>query len=170
MTDRRANTLYKIYYGDLVVYLGRTRQPINTRLRGHFFGKPMHRKIDLPSVTRIEIAQCKTVADMYLYEVYYINSLHPPLNCDDKAHDDLTVSLEPLEWREHWPHLMEDWAKELREKDDENTRRRMAARARELSERNQHREVRGLPALSEAEYFGNIVNAPDGGGTSAGND
>lgn len=44
--------LYKIYYDDVLVYLGRTKQPLQTRLRGHFFKKPMHRVIDIQQVSR----------------------------------------------------------------------------------------------------------------------
>ena len=33
----RKHILYKLYYGEYCVYLGRTEQPISNRLRGHFF-------------------------------------------------------------------------------------------------------------------------------------
>lgn len=91
-------TLYQIYYGDDLVYIGRTMQPLQDRIRNHVFGRPMHRKIDMFLVSRIEFATFKTQADMYLYEIYLINKYKPPLNCDDKATDDLTVSLPEPEW------------------------------------------------------------------------
>ena len=60
--------LYKIFYksteGEFIAYLDRTKQRINARLRGHFRQLPMHKLIDIFSVSRIEIAECKTEADI----------------------------------------------------------------------------------------------------------
>jgi hypothetical protein len=118
------NTLYRIYYNCGLMYLGRTCQPLNRRLHGHFHKKPMHRDIDPRNVSKIEYAELSTVADMYLYEVYYINMLHPPLNCDDKARDNLTVSLPELDWKEHWPHLMDKWKEDAERMDQQEIARR----------------------------------------------
>lgn len=95
--------IYKIFYGDgcggeFIAYLGRTKQRINARLRGHFKQLPMHKKIDIFSVTHIEIAECKTEADMFLYEIYYINKYKPALNRDDKSVEELTISLPELKF------------------------------------------------------------------------
>jgi hypothetical protein len=113
MSASKTHILYKIYYGDTLVYLGRTNQPLQTRLRGHFFKKPMHRTIDISQVSRIEYAEFPTEADMFLYEVYYINKLKPPLNVDDRALDDLTVSLPEKIFEEFDCHLMDKWKIEL---------------------------------------------------------
>ncbi len=102
-------TLYKIYFGEQLAYLGRTRQPLKQRLRGHFFKKKFHKCIDIYKVTRIERAETASCADMYLYEIYYINKLHPLLNKDDLAPDDLTISLPELEFLEFECNLMEKW-------------------------------------------------------------
>lgn len=109
----KTHILYKIYYGDTLVYLGRTNQPLQTRLRGHFFKKPMHRTIDINQVTRIEYTEFPTEADMFLYEVYYINKLKPPLNVDDRALDNLTVSLPEKTFEEFDCQLMDKWKCEL---------------------------------------------------------
>lgn len=110
--------LYKIFYsgaaGDFVAYLGRTKQPINARLRGHFYKLPMHKLIDIFSVSRIELAECKSEADMFLYEIYYINKFKPALNRDDKAGDDLTLSLPELEFKPYECKLLEKWKNDLR--------------------------------------------------------
>ncbi len=37
--------LYKIYDDKGIIYLGRTKQKLQDRLRGHFFKKPMQREI-----------------------------------------------------------------------------------------------------------------------------
>lgn len=143
--------LYKIYYGDYVVYLGRTKQPLQSRLRGHFFAKPMHKSIDIEGVTRIEYAECKTLADMYLYEIYYINLLHPPLNCDDKAKDELTVTLPGLEWKPYVCPLVDKWKFELSERGVSQK----AARQKEIERMNLRSQLRlrhKLGELSDEEY------------------
>lgn len=85
--------LYRIWYGNDLVYLGRTKQPLQTRLHGHFFKKPMHRSISINLVTKIEYAMFPTESDMNLYEIYFINLWKPALNIDDKCKDELTVLL-----------------------------------------------------------------------------
>ena len=105
--------LYKIYYGNICVYFGRTNQPISARLRGHFFSRPMHRNVTLSLVSKVEIAECTSIADMYLYEVYYINLLKPHLNTDDKAHDNLSVTLPELNFVDYKIKLQDKWLKQL---------------------------------------------------------
>lgn len=117
-------TLYKIYYGDALAYLGRTRQPLKRRLHGHFFKKRLHKAIDIFRVTRIERAEFLTCADMYLYEIYYINKLHPLLNRDDAADDDLSVSLPEVEFCEFECDLMEKWRAEILTKKEQLRARR----------------------------------------------
>ena len=92
--------IYRIWYGNCLVYVGRTKQPLQSRIRGHLFSKPMHRTVNIEQVTKIEYAELGSEADMNLYEIYYILRLHPPLNVDDKARDDLSVTLPELEWKE----------------------------------------------------------------------
>lgn len=41
------HTLYRIYYGDIIVYVGRINQPLSTRIRGHLFTRPMHRTLNV---------------------------------------------------------------------------------------------------------------------------
>ncbi len=113
----KKHTLYKIYYGEKLVYLGRTNQPVSTRLRGHFFEKSMHKKIDIKQVTKIEISELKTEADMFIYEIYYINKLKPVLNCDDKSRSEVTIELPELEFREFHPPRMEIWKREVEKRE-----------------------------------------------------
>ena len=61
----RGFLLYRIFYQgaggkDTIVYIGRTKQPLQTRIRGHLFAKPMHRTISIEQVTKIEYAQLPT--------------------------------------------------------------------------------------------------------------
>jgi hypothetical protein len=77
------------------------------------FNKPMHRTIDIHNVSKIEYTMLKTEADMNLYEIYFINLWKPPLNVDDKARDELTITLPDLEWKEFIPTNWDDWKKQL---------------------------------------------------------
>lgn len=116
--------LYRIYYGDEIVYVGQTTQKLQDRLRGHFFKKPMMRSIDIHSVSKIEFATPSSRADMDLYEVYYINKLHPMINCDKKNPDDLSVILPELKWEIYECKLMEKWRADLQAKDAFRTKRK----------------------------------------------
>lgn len=110
------HTLYRIYYGDIIVYVGRTNQPLSTRIRGHLFKKPMHRTLNINQISKIEYVEFESEADMNLYEIYYINLLKPALNCDDKVKDELTVKLPEVEWKEAYFKLWDKWKKEISEK------------------------------------------------------
>lgn len=133
-------TLYKIYYGDTLAYLGRTRQPLKRRLRGHFFKKKLHKAIDIARVTRIEYACFATCADMYLYEIYYINKLHPLLNRDDAAEDELTVALPEVEFCEFRCNLMEKWTAEIAAKQELQRARRKEQRQLRVKSAGRRRE------------------------------
>ena len=125
-------SLYRIFYGDNIVYIGRTKQPLATRIRSHLFAKPMHRTISIDRVSKIEYASLPTAADMNLYEIYYILKEKPPLNVDDKEKDNLTVTLPELEWQLFETPLWAKWEKELAEK--ENDYERMLRRYRLIPE------------------------------------
>lgn len=110
--------MYKVFYkgadGEFIAYLGRTKQRINARLRGHFKQLPMHKLIDIFSVSRIEVAECKTEADMFLYEIYYINKYKPTLNKDDKSKEELTIELPELDFKTlHNEEIMAKWKSEI---------------------------------------------------------
>lgn len=108
--------LYKIYYGDTLVYLGRTRQPLKDRLRGHFFKSPLMRAIDVTQVSKIEYAEFPTEADMFLYEIYFINLFKPALNVDDKAKDALTVTLPDVSFSVFEDKIIYKWKNEYTNK------------------------------------------------------
>lgn len=105
--------LYRIFYGAELVYIGRTKQPLQDRLRGHFFQKPMHRTISIEMVSRIQYAEFATEADMNLYEIYFILTQHPPLNVDDKTRDYPTVTLPDVEWKDWSAPIFEKWKAEV---------------------------------------------------------
>lgn len=145
-------TLYRIYYGDNLVYLGRTKQPLQNRIRGHLFKKPMHRELNIEQISKIEYSTFKTEADMYLYEIYFINLWHPALNRDDKATDDLTVTLPPVEWKLFETKLWDKWKREIEEKNaaDEAERKRRL----EIFEKDREmRRKRMTGIITEEEYW-----------------
>lgn len=145
-------TLYRIYYDDIIVYLGRTMQPLQNRIRGHLFKKPMHRAINIEQVSKIEYATFQSEADMYLYEIYFINLWHPALNRDDKATDCLTVELPDVEWKPFTTDLWEKWRKEIANKDAEikkNTAMKMAT----FEKDREMRRKRRAGEITEEEYW-----------------
>lgn len=126
-------TLYKIYYGDRLVYLGRTAQPLNKRLYGHFSKAPMMRQLDAGKVTKIEYAEFKTEADMFLYEIYFINLWKPELNKDDKSKQLLTIELPPVLFSEYVCDLLPKWQQIAAKKD--------ALRSRQAEEKENLRRM-----------------------------
>lgn len=144
--------LYRIYYDNVIVYLGRTTQPLQDRIRGHLFKKPMHRVIDIEQVSRIEYTVFNSQADMYLYEIYFINLFKPALNCDDKARDALSVTLPEVEWKIYYPPLWEKWRKEIADSDREIEKK--AQKKREFKEKvREMRAKRRAGEITEDEYW-----------------
>ena len=154
-------TLYRIYYRnkvenvDVLIYVGRTKQPLKNRLRGHFFQKPMHRTICIEQVSKIEYAEFKTEADMNLYEIYYILMLKPPLNVDDKTRDYPTVTLPEVEWHEWHDDIFDKWLKEITEKSSqyEKDLRRLHAISEDI---RVVRSLRRTGEITEDECFDRI--------------
>ena len=144
--------LYKIYYGKTLVYLGRTMQSLNSRLRGHFFKTPMQREIDIFSVTRIEYAMFATQADMNVYEVYLINKEKPCLNNDDKARDSLTFEIPHVPFEAYECKLLEKWKEKIREKDSERDRKRRMKIETDMKLREMRRQ-RANGEITEDEYY-----------------
>ncbi|MDL2293870.1 hypothetical protein LJC60_04480 [Ruminococcaceae bacterium OttesenSCG-928-D13] len=130
-------TLYKIYFGDELAYLGRTRQPLKRRLHGHFFKARLHKAIDIFKVTRIESAEFATCADMYLYEIYYINKLHPLLNRDDVAPDELTVTLPEVAFAPFECDLMDKWKVEVIAREEALRQKRREQREKRAKRKQQ---------------------------------
>lgn len=132
MEKIRGFLLYRIYYGETLVYVGRTKQPLQNRIRGHLFAKPMQRTIAIEQVTKIEYARFKTEADMNLYEIYFILKDKPPLNVDDKTKDKLTVELPDVEWKLFQTPLWEKWLNEITGRKSENEQ--LILRVRQIPE------------------------------------
>lgn len=145
-------TLYRIYYGDSIVYLGRTSQPLTNRIRGHLFKKPMHRELNIEQISKIEYATFQSKADMYLYEIYFINLWKPALNRDDKATDCLTVSLPDVEWKLFQTSLWEKWEKEIARRDAIEEGKRKAKLSAFEKDRVM-RQKRRSGEITEEEYW-----------------
>lgn len=143
--------LYRIFYGDTLVYVGRTKQPLQDRIRGHLFAKPMHRTIAISQVTKIEYASFETEADMNLYEIYFILKWHPPLNVDDKTRDYPTVELPDVEWMEFKTPLWKRWVEtlDIKATERERMKRRLIDLPQEMAVlRSRYR----MKEISEEEF------------------
>lgn len=144
--------LYRIFYGEHLVYLGRTKQPLQSRIRGHLFKKPMQRELHIEQISRIDFPTFASEADMNLYEIYYINKWKPPLNRDDKAPDELSVDLPEVEWRLFETPLWEKWRAEIIAAGaihEEKKRRKLAF----FEQDREMRRKRRNDEITEEEYW-----------------
>lgn len=148
----RKHILYRVFYGEKIIYVGRTSQPLQTRLHGHLFKAPMMRTFNINLISKIEYTELPTEADMFLYEIYYINKWKPALNVDDKAHDDLTLSLPELTWAEFQTPLMTKWKEQLAEKDAKQ-KEHMDRKENLRKKRSQLRKDFKAGRMSEDEYY-----------------
>jgi len=73
------------------------------------------RPADINQVSKIEYHEFDTEADMNLYEIYMILTLHPPLNVDDKTRDYPTVTLPAIDWQIFSTPLWEKWKQKISE-------------------------------------------------------
>lgn len=147
--------IYKIFYGNDIVYLGRTKQSLQNRIRGHLFKKPMHRSININLVTKIEYAEFKTEADMNLYEIYFINLYKPTLNIDDKVKDNLTITLPDVEWKPFNIPLWVKWKEEIKQNDEAEKMRSEEKKARtEMKRLLRKKKING--EISEEDYWNYI--------------
>lgn len=149
--DKKGFKLYKIYSETCLLYLGRTKQPLKSRLHQHFFKAPMVREINVDAVTKIECALFPTEADMNVYEIYLINKLKPVLNRDDKAKDELTFELPPVQFIEYECHLMEKWREEIHLADAADKENRECKRNLELEKSAKRKEIFSREDLSVDE-------------------
>ena len=152
MSSTQGYILYRFWYGNSIVYLGRTKQPLQARIHGHLFKKPMHRSINIELVTKIEYTDFPTEADMNLYEIYFINLWKPPLNIDDKCNDNLTVSLPDIEWKEFVTPLWNKW-KEKIEKEDSAYKMRKQETSAQLEIKRLMRRKWHNGEITEDDYY-----------------
>ena len=101
--------VYKIYYDDELVYIGRTKQKLIDRLRMHFFGNPLVPKLNVFRVNKIEYALFNSESDQFVYEVYLINLYHPCLNSHDSGNDSLTIYLPEPTFYVWEDSIMDKW-------------------------------------------------------------
>lgn len=148
MKNPKGFILYLIWYGSYIAYLGRTKQPLQARIRGHLLKKPMHRVIDIHNVTKIEYAEFQTEADMFLYEIYFINLWKPPLNIDDKAGDELTITLPDVEWKLFETPLWGKWKLEIEEKN-----KKKKAEQRVFTQKQKMYKKLRAGEISEDQYY-----------------
>ena len=154
MESPKGYILYKIYYDNTLVYLGRTKQPLLNRIKTHCFKDPTVRSIEVDKINKIEYTILPTEADMFIYEIYYINKYKPPLNVDDKAKDDFTFgSLPEIEWKE-WDYedTLKNWSNQIGAHDNQVMFRKKEKKARRdymrlMKEKFENGEI------DEEEYF-----------------
>lgn len=118
MASPKGFIVYRMFYGDAVVYVGRTRQQLQTRMHSHFHKSAYTMLLDINYISRIEYCELKSAADMAVAEVYFINKMHSDLNKDDHMKDELTFGIpefDCIEWKEFIPSNWEKWKTELQD-------------------------------------------------------
>ena len=145
--------LYRIFYGDSIVYVGRTKQPLQDRIRGHLFAKPMHRAININLITKIEYSSFTTEADMNLYEIYFILKWHPQFNVDDKTRDYPTVELPDVKWTEFRTPLWDKWLDDLENKANITDKARRRCYREIPQELCTLRSLRRIGEIDDDEYY-----------------
>lgn len=101
--------LYKIYYGEkLISYVGQTTQELQNRMYQHFFKDV---DLDIRSLKKIDFAYCKSQADLNVYEMYYINKIHPFENRLGVSKDSLSIELPELEFENFDISILEKYKK-----------------------------------------------------------
>lgn len=106
--------VYRMWYGDEMIYVNRTAQSLAPVFRRHFFAPCKQRpKIDLLQVTKIQYQEFATYADSALYVCYYRNKYKPRLNGGLWQKDRLSINLPLVHWNE-WinEQLMARWREE----------------------------------------------------------
>jgi len=120
----------------------------------------MHRDIDVFNTTKVEYAEFKSEADMNIYEIYFINLWKPRFNCDDKAPDDVSVTLPDVKWIEFTIKLMDKWKKEITDRDlAEKIKKERSLEV--FKEKQELRIKKRSGELTEDEYW-NAVDSLDG--------
>ena len=147
----KAYTIYKIYYGEELVYIGKTGMQLNQRLRTHFFKTPMVRMIDITQVSKIEHASMSQ-ADMIVMELYLINKCKPIMNAANKARDELSFEIQEPIFELYECELMGKWANKIEDNDRHYAAEKVRKKERE-KERLALRVKRREGEITEDEYW-----------------
>lgn len=118
--------IYRIWYSDLICYVGQTIQSLETRMKQHFW---YDKDLDIKNVSKIQYSILKTQADLNVYEIYFINKYRAFENRSGFAGDKLNLELPELEWKD----INEVVFKELKSKT--NIRARSLSKNYNLDER-----------------------------------
>lgn len=102
--------IYRIFYtGDMLAYVGKTMQDLTKRMYQHYFKDT---DLDYRATKRIQFAYCNSMADMNVYEMYYINKLHPFENRDGISKDTLSIRLDKeLEFQDYDISILDKYLK-----------------------------------------------------------
>ena len=155
MDEDKKYTVYRVYYGDRVVYVGRTSQDISRFVNSMIMGKS---KLDIDRITDIDSHEFVNDADSRLYCLYETVRLKPELNID-VANDDPLVSLPDIGWVSIWANG-KDYARIASER--QSHVRKLESRLKELQKFYAEFEGRyksGNISLEDYVLFNNALNA-----------
>ncbi len=97
-SEEKQFCIYKIFYQDELVYIGKTSQTLEKKLCSHFEKAPMVCALDEKKVSKVEYATLESEADALVYEIYYINKCKPRKNKQKKSKQMLTIEIPELQF------------------------------------------------------------------------
>lgn len=145
--------LYKIYSENGLIYIGRTKYPLENKLREHFFKTPSTKAINIECITKIEYSVFHTEADALLYEDYYINLLKPPLNHDRKSKEPLSISLPETMWYPFESKRIDEWKDEISENNLQDKNRELLQKTLVKERKHKKREIFLRTDISQKEKY-----------------
>ncbi|MGM9988307.1 MAG: GIY-YIG nuclease family protein [Bacillaceae bacterium] len=110
------NCVYRFFNKeDEVIYVGRTSQGVEKRIKEHFSSQGHLDPVCYKDVQKVDYCSFQTIAETKIYELYLINLYKPKYNTADKEHKTLKlkINVSKLKWEDY-----DFTTKEEKEKDD----------------------------------------------------
>lgn len=106
-SDRRP-LVFRIWYGDEIVYVWYTSKYLTTALRNVFFG--VHQRVDVTKVTKVDYQGKRSLADAAVYAMYYKHLFNPTLQYVSPG--PLTIHLKQYKWTEFTSPVFARWVRQ----------------------------------------------------------
>lgn len=115
MEHTEYTTLFRIWCGHDIAYVGSTNKPFDSYIKLFLSRSPLSRKVEIERVTKVEYVELFNKADALLYELYYELLYHPQGN---KGKTDAAPSLyiQDANWQEYKLPDLQSWKEGVRRK------------------------------------------------------
>lgn len=96
-----------------VVYVGKTRQPLEKRIESHFGSGGHLQKSQIATVTKVEFLELSSRIEMDIVELYYINMWKPIFNTQAKYDEEFSMDAREGDYWEDFEFTVEETRKEV---------------------------------------------------------